>query len=307
METKIIRDEVLKEKILGEVATEISHLKKAHNRIPGIAFVGFLGVPLGKYNVPFHIGLAQKMGFRVFEEIKPDDITEQELLDSIEALNNNDDVHAIVLLQPQPARLSPIRIMNKIDPRKEVEGFHPQNILGALMPEIRQNNYPMCLPTALSELFKHNGIQPVKDQEWVLLLDDEFYSNQLVNMVTRTALTRAVAADCTLTIVNANSGKLPEHCKRADFLVVVTKNPEYVQPEWLKPGVCIIDIYSNLVREIPGKKDPEQLVPVIRGGVNVASVNNIAGAIIPIPGGLMTIVLAILFRNVLLSFKNTLT
>ena len=97
-----------------------------------------------------------------------------------------------------------------------------------------------------------------------------------------------------------------EHCKRADVLVVVTKTPEYIQPEWLKPGVCIIDIYSNLVREVPSKADPSKLVPVIRGGVKVDSVNKIAGVLLPIPGGLMMVVMAILFRNTVISFRKSL-
>ena len=116
-------------------------------------------------------------------------------------------------------------------------------------------------------------------------------------MVVRTAASKVVPDDCPVTILNKNSEKIIEHCKRADFLVVVSKTPEYIKPEWLKPGVCIIDIYSNLVREVPSKNDPNKLVPVIRGGVNVESVQHIAGAILPIPGGLMTVVMAILFRN----------
>jgi len=304
MKTKIIKDETLKDRILGEVMHEISLLHEKYGKRPGIAFIGFPGVPLGKYNIPFHIGLAKKNGFQVFEEIKPDDISEEELFEAIDALNNNDEVHTIVLLQPLPLHLSPIRIMNRIDPVKEVEGFHPQNMLATLMPEIRANNNPMCLPAALAEIFKHNGIQPQKDQEWVLLLDEEFFSNQLVNMVTRCAFTRAVPSDCAATVVNASSKKLPEYCKRADFLVVVTKSPESIKSEWLKPGVCIIDIYSNLVKEVPSKQDPSRLVPVIRGGVNVESIQGVAGAIIPIPGGLMTIVLAILMRNAVEAFKT---
>ena len=305
METKIIKDELLKNKILGGIKKEIALLNEKHSKKPGIAFIGFMGVPLGKYNIPFHIMLAKEMGFRVFEEIKQDDISEKELFDSIEILNNNDEIHAIVLLQPLPKHLNPIRIINKIDPEKEVEGFHPKNIMGTLMPDIYKNNHPMCLPTALVEIFNHNGIQSQKDQEWVLVLDEEFFSNQLVNMVTRTAFTKAVPDDCALTVVNGNSERLDEHCRRADFLIVVTKKPEYIQPGWLKPGVCIIDIYSNLVKEIPSKDDSGRLIPVIRGGVNVESVKNIASAIIPIPGGLMTIVLAILLRNAVKAFKNS--
>jgi methylenetetrahydrofolate dehydrogenase (NADP+)/methenyltetrahydrofolate cyclohydrolase len=306
METNIIRDESLRDQILSGVKMDIIQIRETYGNVPGIAFIGFVGVPLGKYNIPFHIGQAKQMGFRVFEEIRPETITEQELFDIVDTLNGNDDVHAIVLLQPLPSHLSPIRIMNRIDPRKEVEGFHPQNILDTLMPEIRRNGYPMCLPTALAEIFNHNGIQSLKGQEWVLLLDDEFFSNQLVNMVTRTAFTMAVPSGCPLTIVNMTSERVPELTRRADFLVVVTKKPESVRPEWLKPGVFIIDIYSNLVKEITSKNDPGKLVPVIRGGVNVEAVSGIAGGIIPIPGGLMSIVLAILFRNAVQSFRNIL-
>ncbi|MCK4407750.1 MAG: hypothetical protein KAV44_08755 [Bacteroidales bacterium] len=306
METKILKGNTLQEKILSEVKNEISKLQDKYNKVPGIAFIGFSSVPLAKYNIPFHVQLAEDMGFNVFKEIKTGHVTEDELFDLIEKLNKNNDIHAIVILQPLPEHLNPIRISNKIDPDKEVEGFHPQNMIGTLIPDIQINKYPMCLPTALLELFKSNSIQIQKDKEWVLILDDEFFSNPLVNMVARTAFIKAVPDDCALTFVNKNSQKLAEYCKRADYLVVVTKNPEYIQAEWLKKGVCIIDIYSNLVKEIPSKKDPNRLVPIIRGGVNVDSVKNIASAILPIPGGLMSVVLAILLRNALISFKNSL-
>lgn len=307
METKILKGNRLQEKVLSEVKNEIINFKKRYNKIPGIAFIGFLGVPLGKYNIPLHVQMAEGLGFHVITEIKPENVTEDDLFDLIEKLNKNKDIHAIVLLQPLPAHLNSVRITNRIDPDKEVEGFHPQNMLSTMMPDAQEGKYPMCLPTALYELFKNGGVQVQKDQEWVFVLDDEFFSNPLVNMVARTAFIKAVPDDCALTFVNKNSQKLAEHCKRADYLVVVTKYPEYVQAEWLKKGVCIIDIYSNLVKEIPSKKDPNRLVPIIRGGVNVDSVKNIASAILPIPGGLMSVVLAILFRNALISFKNSLT
>ena len=251
METKILKGNTLQEKILGEVKKEISKLQEKHNRVPGIAFIGFSSVPLAKYNIPFHVQLAENTGFNVFKEIKTEHAAEDELFDLIEKLNKNKDVHAIVVLQPLPKHLNPIRISNKIDPDKEVEGFHPQNMIGTLIPDIHINKYPMCLPAALLELLKEGDVQIQKDQEWVLVMDDEFFSNPLVNMVARTAFIKTVPDDCALTFVNKNSQKLAEHCKRADYLVVATKYPEYIQAEWLKQGVCIIDIYSNLVKKIP--------------------------------------------------------
>ena len=306
METMIIKGDSVKEKIFDEVKNEIILLQEEYHQVPGIAFIGFSCVPLAKYNIPLHVQSAEVLGFKVWKEIEPDDITEEEVFKLIEKLNNDDKIHAIVLLQPLSAHLNPIRIINKIDPCKEMEGFHPVNMLSTLIPDIQTTKYPMCLPAALFEMFSETGMQVQKDQEWVFLLDDEFFSNTLTNMIVRTAASTVVPDDCAVTFLNKDSQKLIEHCRRADFLVVVSKTPEYIRPEWLKPGVCIIDIYSNLVKEVPSKKDPNKLVPVIRGGVNVDSVQHIAGAILPIPGGLMTVVMAILFRNTVMAFKNSL-
>ena len=305
METQIMKDTGLKEQILEAVKTDIETLAANHGQRPGIAFIGFMGVPLGKYNIPFHLGMAESLGFKVFDETQADDISEEDLFRNIDKLNNNNEIHTIVLLQPLPGHLVPARIMNRIDPKKEVEGFHPQNMIKTLMPDIAEDAHPMCLPSALYELFRSNEVNVKKDDEWVLLLDEEFFANQLVNMVTRTAFIKAVPDDCILTIVSRKSQKLREYCSRADFLVVVTKDVEYVQAEWLKEGVCIIDIYSNLVKEVTSKKNPGRLIPIVRGGVSVEAVQGRAKAILPIPGGLMTIVLAILFRNAVSAFvKN---
>jgi methylenetetrahydrofolate dehydrogenase (NADP+)/methenyltetrahydrofolate cyclohydrolase len=101
-----------------------------------------------------------------------DDATEEDVFVLIEKLNADHDIHAIVLLQPLPLQLNPIRIVNKIDPGKEVEGFHPENMMGTLIPELKTNKYPMCLPAALFEMFKEAGVEVQKDQEWVFVLDD---------------------------------------------------------------------------------------------------------------------------------------
>ncbi len=154
---------------------------------------------------------------------------------------------------------------------------------------------------------KCESIKVKKDQEWVFVLDDEFFTNPFTHMIVRTAAFKAVPGNNTTTIINRESDKLVEYIQRADYLVVVTKHPEYIQPEWLKPGVCIIDVYANLVKEIESKKYPGKIVPVIRGGVNVESVKGIASAILPIPGGLMSMVLTLLFRNTLIAFKNSLS
>jgi methylenetetrahydrofolate dehydrogenase (NADP+) / methenyltetrahydrofolate cyclohydrolase len=306
METQIIKGDVVKDSIFGEVKFEVASLIEKHHKIPGIAFIGFSNVPLSKYNIPFHVQLAQAAGFNVFKEIRDENTTEEELFKLIDSLNNNNDIHAIVILQPLPLHLNPIRIINHINPDKEVEGFHPQNMLSTLIPDIQTERYPMCLPSALFEMIKEAEIQLKDDQEWVFLMDEEFVTNKLTYMVVRSAASKVVPSNCSITYITRESSHLIDYCKNADILVVVTKYPEYIKPEWLKPNVGIIDIYSNLVKEIPSKEDANKLIPIIRGGINTESVMNIASFLLPIPGGLMGVVLCILLRNALLSFKNSL-
>jgi methylenetetrahydrofolate dehydrogenase (NADP+)/methenyltetrahydrofolate cyclohydrolase len=306
METLILKDEILQNRLFAEVQAEVSQLAQQYRKNPGIAFIGFGDNPLSQYVIPLHVKAAKDAGFRVETQIKMDDVTEGELFASIDKLNANPDIDAILVLQPLPSHLNPLRIIYRVNPDKEVEGFHPRNMMATLMPDAFDNKYTMCLPGALEAILKNNQIVLPKDVEWVLLLDNEFIENPLVRMVARTAILKSLPPDSSVTFVNKNSVHLIEHCKRADVLVVVTKSPEYVQAEWLKPGVFIIDIYSNLVKEIPSKNDPTHLIPIIRGGVNVESIKGIASGIIPIPGGLMTIVLGILLKNATISFRNRL-
>ncbi len=129
------------------------------------------------------VQMAEGLGFHVLTEVKPENVTEDELFELIDKLNKDEDIHAIVLLQPLPVHLNSVRITNRIDPDKEVEGFHPQNMLNTMMPDARESKYPMCLPTALYELFKNGGVQVQKNQEWVFVLDDEFFSNPVQEYV----------------------------------------------------------------------------------------------------------------------------
>ena len=304
METKIIKGEMIRDQIFGEVKAEIAGLMSHHDIAPCIAFVGFNCVPLAKYNIPMHIQMARNVGLKVVTEILHEEATEDEIFALIDRLNANDEVHAIVLLQPLPEHLNPVRIMNRIDPIKEVEGFHPQNMIQTMIPELKNGRYPMCLPTALYEMFKEADLKIPDEKEWVFVLDDGFFTNSLTKMIVRSAASVVVPKNSPVTFINKESKYLIDHIKKADFLVVVTKFPEYIQSEWIKPGACIIDIYSNLLKEVPSKADPSKLVPVIRGGINVASATGIAAALLPIPGGLMTVVMAILFRNTVQAFKN---
>ena len=303
METRILNGSGYKDKIFASIKEEISALNGSEER-PGITFIAMTGnEPLLKYTIALHEQAARELGFKVKTEILSCEEKEEILFEIINNLNEDESVHAIVLLQPMPKHINAINIMNHIDPVKEVEGFHTAHLVTMLSRDERKIMYPMVLPTALNELFLDAGIGKTEGSEWVFVADDEFISRPFTNMVVKTACPQVVPDNCSIMIVNKNSSRLADQIQRADFLVVISKCPGYIQREWLKPGVCIVDVYSNLVDEVPSKKHPGIMLPVIRGGVFTETVNYVAGVIAPCPGGLMPVVLAVLFSNALKAHK----
>jgi len=307
METKILNGTAYRDRIFSEIKHEIADAKTKYMQMPGIAFIAFEGhIPLMKYTIALHLQAARNLGFNVILETCPHTSGEEEMVKIIEKMNRADSIHAIVLLQPVPKHINAIELIEHIDRNKEIEGFHPMNVIDTLTKGIYKSKYPMCLPTALFELFDNAGIQVERGQEFVFAVDSDFISNPFRSLILRTASSQAVSSDCSFTIVNNDNEKLKDFCRRADFLFVISETPEFLKPEWLKPGVCIIDVYANLIKEVASKKNPDMMIPVIRGGVNTEAVMNIAGAIAPCPGGLMPILLSVLLRNAFVAFKHAL-
>lgn len=305
MKTQVLNGSPLKDKILFNVASEIASIKDKEGKGPGIVFIALTGFePFMKYTISLHEEAARQLGFYVRTKTRPWDVGEEEIFSLIDTLNDDPAIHAIVLLQPVPAHLDAIRIIGRIAPEKEVEGFHTANLAAILNRDTEKLRFPMVLPASLLELFEDAAIQVQPDSQFVFLADYEFYEKPFTNMVLRAACAQVVPADCTATFVSSGSAHLIDYCKRADFLFVVSKKPGFIRPEFLKEGVCIVDVYSNLVKEVPSKKNPGVIVPVIRGGVLTEDVDGVAGIIAPCPGGLMPVVLAVLFRNALKAFRK---
>lgn len=303
METKILQGNRIQERIFLQVKTETDALQRESGARPGIAFISFEGVPIAKYTIPLHLKVASDCGFSIHHEHLPADVPFDVVCAVIDHFNEHHDVHSIVILQPVPEHLNPMLVEERISPDKEVEGFHPLNMMSAMVPELPARPFSMCLPEALSEIFREEGVAIGPDDAWVFLMDDGFLGNPLTRMIVRAAASRVVPNGAPLTFISRSSPTMEEYCRRADFLVVVSKTPCFVKKEWLKPGVNIIDIYSNLVKEVPSKNDPSRMVPVIRGGVGLEEVQGTAASILPVPGGLMTVVLALLMRNTVMACR----
>lgn len=306
MKATILNGKEYQKTIFNKIKNEIIQIEKEHSRKPGITFIGCIGhLPLMKYTLGLHEKAARELGFKTIVETCPHTISEKDLLDVVDKHNNDDTVHAIILFQPVPKHINAINIIERINNKKEVEGFHPKNIIETLTKGLKGNQNSMCLPMALKELFKISDIKIESGQQFTFVADQDFLSNPFRSLILRTASSLVVPPDCVLTIVDSAHKELMKICEQADYLIIISEKPEFFSPTSLKPDMCIVDIYSNLVKEIPSKKNPEILVPVIKGGVDTEAVMKLPVKIAPCPGGLMPVLLAILFKNVLEAFKFT--
>ncbi|NNC50303.1 MAG: hypothetical protein HKO01_07180 [Flaviramulus sp.] len=304
MKAKILSGKEYQKTNFNEIKNEITQIVKKHKKRPGITFICCLGhLPLMKYTLDIHKEASNKLGFKTIIEIFSPKATEQDLFEVVDKHNNNDSVHAIVLFQPVPKHINALSIIERINRKKEVECFHPENIMETLIKGLKGSLYPMCLPIALMELFKISDIKIETGQQFTFVADRDFLSNAFRSLILRTASSLVVPSDCVMTIVDSEHKQLMKICEKADYLIIVSEKPGFFKPKSLKPNMCIVDVYSNLVNEIPHKTNPDMKVPIIKGGVDTDLVKKLPVNFAPCPGGLMPILLPILFKNVLKAFK----
>jgi methylenetetrahydrofolate dehydrogenase (NADP+)/methenyltetrahydrofolate cyclohydrolase len=128
-------------------------------------------------------------------------------------------------------------------------------------------------------------------------------SNMVGKPIANMMLQKGKGANSTVTVVHTGTQDMASHCKRADILVVAAGVPGLVKAEWIKPGSCVIDVGVNRVGEKPSKKDPNKMVPILRGDVDFDAASEIAGYITPVPGGVGPMTVTMLMRNTLRSLK----
>ncbi len=204
----------------------------------------------------------------------PEDTTEQKLLDLIDALNTNDTVDGILVQLPLPSHINTEIVIERIHPKKDVDGFHPYNVgrLASRMPVLRP-----CTPRGVMTLLESTG-QPIKGQDAVIV--------GASNHVGRPMALELLLAGCTVTVCHRFTRDLEAKVKRADILVVAVGKPGIVSGEWVKPGAVVIDVGIN-------RADDGKLV----GDVDFDTAKEKAGWITPVPGGVGPMTVATLLQN----------
>jgi methylenetetrahydrofolate dehydrogenase (NADP+)/methenyltetrahydrofolate cyclohydrolase len=297
MTATLIKGTEIREQILEEITAEVAEIKQKHGVVPGLVTILVGENPASVSYVTLKIKTAHRVGFKEVQDSQPVDISEADLLALIDKYNKDDSIHGILVQLPLPKHVDEKKVLNAIDPDKDVDGFHPVNV-GRLMIGGSEVKFPPCTPAGIQEMIVRSGVE-TSGAEVVVVGRSNIVGKPIANMM----LQKGPGANATVTVVHTRTKDLAFHCKRADILIVAAGVPDLVKPEWIKPGACVIDVGVNRVGEKPSAKDPSKMVAVLKGDVDFDAAKEIAGYITPVPGGVGPMTITMLMKNTLKSLK----
>jgi methylenetetrahydrofolate dehydrogenase (NADP+)/methenyltetrahydrofolate cyclohydrolase len=272
------------DRLVADVAAVAAKLKTEAGVVPGLCAVLVGDDPASQVYVRSKGKAAISAGIASFQEHLPAATSEAVLLALIATLNADEKVDGILVQLPLPKQIDPQRVIDAIDPAKDVDGFHVQNV-GHLWSGGLSKALVPCTPYGCLLLLR-DALPSMSGAEAVVLGRS--------NIVGKPMAALLLSENCTVTLVHSKSRDIPALLRRADILVAAAGRPEFVRGEWLKPGAVVIDVGINRVAAAEGKS---KLV----GDVAFAEAQGIASAITPVPGGVGPMTIACLLRNTLLA------
>jgi len=280
---RLIDGKAIAARLLEQTASAVGGLRAAHDLQPGLAVVLVGDDPASQVYVRNKARQTVAAGMRSFEHLLPASTSQAELLDRVARLNADPAVHGILVQLPLPPQIDEDRVIEAIDPAKDVDGFHPINV-GRL--SIGSAVLAPCTPYGCTLLLRSVLPDPAGLHAVVIGRS---------NIVGKPLAQLLLALNCTVTIAHSRTRDLPGLARSADILVAAVGRPEMVRGDWIKPGACVLDVGINRVPAAePGKT---RLV----GDVAFAEALEVAAAVTPVPGGVGPMTIACLLRNTVIA------
>ena len=276
--------------IYDEVIQEVAALTP-QGVVPGLATVLVGEDPASQVYVRMKHNRCVEVGMNSIGRVLPDDASQAEVEDVVRQLNDDPQVHGILVQLPMPGHLDEEAILNTISLEKDVDGFHPVNI-GRLAMKGRTPLYLPGTPSGCIELLDRIGVE-IEGKEAVVLGRSNIVGLPLSMMLLK--------RNATVTICHSRTQDLPSVCRRADILVAAVGQPRMVKADWVKPGAVVLDVGINRVDD-PSRKRGYRLV----GDVAYGEVKEVASWITPVPGGVGPMTIAMLLKNTLKSARRSL-
>jgi methylenetetrahydrofolate dehydrogenase (NADP+) / methenyltetrahydrofolate cyclohydrolase len=285
----IISGTEVAKQIREEIKQEVTALKAKHNIVPGLATVLLGDDPASKSYIAGKEKAALALGIYSERIDLPSTTTEEQLLTLVKRLNNDPKIHGILVQLPLPKNFDENKILYAIDPRKDVDGFHPMN-LGKLM--IGDPDFIPCTPYGIQQLLIRSGIKT--DGAEVVVIGR---SNLVGKPITNILLQKKAGANATVTICHTGSKDIKAHTLKADIIIAAAGRPNTVTADMVKDGVVIIDVGVNRIGKTAEGKD------ILVGDVDFAKVKEKASYITPVPGGVGPMTITMLMLNTVKAAK----
>ena len=291
MSARILDGVPLADAIRAEVADAVRKLG-ANGRKPGLAVVIVGENPASQVYVKAKGKACAEAGMHSETIRLPEHISQEELLQTVERLNADPRIHGFLVQLPLPKHIDSERVLNAIDPAKDVDGFHPVNV-GKLSIGDPTALKP-ATPFGVQQMLIRSGIE-TKGANAVIVGRSNIVGKPMASLL----IQQGKGGDATVTVCHSKSRDLPGVCRSADILIVAMGKPEFVTADMVRPGATVIDVGINRVDD-PSQPKGYRIV----GDVAFGPVSEIAGAITPVPGGVGRMTIAMLLQNTLQAFEQ---
>ncbi len=269
------------------VASEVVRFRSETGVVPGLAVVLVGDNPASQLYVRTKETACKAAGIRSTLVRLPADVSRAGLIEAVDLLNADRQVHGILVQLPLPPQVDEDEVLERIDPRKDVDGFHPENV-GRLT--IGHHRFVPCTPLGVREMLVHSGVETRGARAVVL-----GRSNIVGKPMALLLLQKGLGGDATVTVCHTGTKDAASVCREADIVVAAIGRPEHVRGDWIKPGAVVIDVGIH--------KRPDGS---LCGDVHYAEAAEVASLITPVPGGVGPMTVAMLLRNTLLAARLSL-
>ena len=291
--THIINGREIAQNLRNNIKKEISELKNKFGSVPGLAVIQVGNIAASSVYVKAKTKNAQEVEIEVIDHHLEESISEEELLKLINTLNNQNNVHGILVQLPLPKHMHEQTILDSIRPDKDADGFHPVNVGKLSIATHNDENLLIpCTPYGCLIMLKGLNIDLIGKNAVVIGRS---------NIVGKPMAQLLIKESCTVTIAHSKTKDLPGLCKNADIIIAAVGKPKMVKGEWVKEGAVVIDVGINRVEMLKNGEKKTVLV----GDVEYNEVKKKASAITPVPGGVGPMTIACLLRNTTIAFKNS--
>ncbi len=290
MPAQIIDGKSIAQEIREGIKKEVMELKERHGVVPGLVTILVGENPASVSYVTAKQRTAHELGFYSVQENLPENVSEDELLKLIDKYNRDEKIHGILVQLPLPKHINERKVLYAIDPRKDVDGFHPVNV-GKLV--IGEPCFIPCTPYGILILLAKTGV-PVEGADVVVIGRSNIVGKPIANLLMQK---RKPVGNATVTVCHTGTKDIASHSRRADILIVAAGVPKFVTADMVKEGAVVIDVGVNRIGTTPDGKAK------LCGDVDFDAVKEKASFITPVPGGVGPMTITMLMKNTLESAK----